>query len=347
MSGSGMAPIYALVLAGGRSTRMQRDKATLAYHGRTQLEWAVSLLQPYVQRVFVSCRPDQTNDPVRSRFDQIVDTAENLGPIAGIMAAQAKYPDVAWLVVACDLPFLDDSTLSTLISARKPDRLATAYRSSHDVLPEPLCAVYEPASREPLLAHVASGKNCPRRFLIKSDVHLIDEPNPRALDNVNTPDEYGSAMVALGPELGPGVVSGSAVAPSSGVAPGSGVASGSAVSLGSGVAPGSGVVSGSDAAPGSGAVSGSGGPQAPGAAADKRIKVQYYAILREQAGRSDESVVTAAHTPRDLYNELRARYPFSLAPEMLRVAVNAEFGDWSQRLADGDSVVFIPPVAGG
>jgi molybdenum cofactor guanylyltransferase len=278
------APIYGLVLAGGRSTRMQRDKAALTYHGHTQLEWAVSLLQPYAQRVFVSVRPDQTNDPVRARFDQIVDTRENVGPIAGIMAAQEKYPQVAWLVLACDLPFLDNSTLSHLIFARHAERLATAYRSSHDGLPEPLCAIYEPASREPLLAHVAKGKDCPRKFLINSDVQLIDEPNPRALDNVNTPDEYGSAVATLSPN---------------------------------------------------------------GAPPDKRIKVQYYAILREQAGRSDESIVTAARTPRDLYNELKARYPFSLAPEMLRVAVNAEFGEWSQRLADGDSVVFIPPVAGG
>ena len=279
-------PIYALVLAGGRSTRMQRDKATLAYHGRTQLEWAVSFLKPHAQRVFVSVRRDQVNDPIRARFDQIVDTQENLGPIAGIMAAQAKYPNVAWLVLACDLPFLDDGTLETLIAARQPQRLATAFRSSHDVLPEPLCAIYEPASREPIMAHAASGKNCPRKFLINSDVHLLDEPNPHALDNVNTPDEYGSAVAALSPML--------------------------------------------NSTP-----------------ADKRIKVQYYAILREQAGRSDESIVTGANTPRDLYNELKSRYPFSLAPEMLRVAVNAEFGEWSQRLADGDSVVFIPPVAGG
>jgi len=291
-------PIYALVLAGGRSTRMQRDKATLTYHGRTQLEWAVSLLQPFAQRVFVSVRPDQTGDPVRARFEQIVDTHENLGPIAGIMAAQAKYPDVAWLVLACDLPFLDNSTLETLIAARQPQRLATAYRSSHDVLPEPLCTIYEPASRERLLAHVASGKNCPRKFLIQSDVHLIDEPNPRALDNVNTPDEYGQAVATLDPDVQVGATAIPTLA-------------------------------------------------APASGADKHIRVQYYAILREQAGRSDESVVTAAHTPRDLYNELKARYPFSLAPEMLRVAVNAEFGEWSQRLADGDSVVFIPPVAGG
>lgn len=280
--------IYALVLAGGRSTRMQRDKATLTYHGRTQVEWAVSLLQPCAQRVFVSVRPDQTMDPVRARFEQIVDTRDNLGPIAGIIAAQAKHPDVAWLVVACDLPFLDKSTLEHLIAARQPHRFATACKSSHNGLPEPLCAIYEPASREPILAYVATGKDCPRKFLINSDVHLIDGPNPRALDNVNTPDEYGSALATLSPAA-----------------------------------------------------------TAASTTADKRIRVQYYAILREQAGRSDESIVTAAHTPRELYHELKSRYPFSLAPEMLRVAVNSEFGEWSQRLADGDSVVFIPPVAGG
>jgi molybdopterin converting factor small subunit len=58
-------------------------------------------------------------------------------------------------------------------------------------------------------------------------------------------------------------------------------------------------------------------------------------------------VVTRARTPRELYAELAARHPFTLPPEMLRVAVNAEFGEWSQPLAPGDAVVFIPPVAGG
>jgi molybdopterin-guanine dinucleotide biosynthesis protein A len=308
---------------------MQRDKASLAYHGRTQLEWAVSFLEPHVKRVFVSVRPDQVNDPIRARFDQIVDTQEDLGPIAGIMAAQAKYPNVAWLVLACDLPFLDDSTLQTLIAARQPERLATAFRSSHDVLPEPLCAIYEPASREPILAHVASGKNCPRKFLINSDVHLLDEPNPHAMDNVNTPDEYGSAVAALSPTEIPGAKKVDAATGRVHVGAAPAVV---------GAAPTVGATPVARAAPAvSTAANGS----------DKRIKVQYYAILREQAGRSDESIVTGAHTPRDLYNELKARYPFSLAPEMLRVAVNAEFGEWSQRLADGDSVVFIPPVAGG
>jgi molybdopterin-guanine dinucleotide biosynthesis protein A len=197
------------------------------------------------------------------------------------------------------------------------------------VLPEPLCAIYEPASREPILAHVASGKNCPRKFLINSDVHLLDEPNPHALDNVNTPDEYGSAVAALSPTEIPGAKKVDAATGRVHVGAAPAVV---------GAAPTVGATPVARAAPAiSTAANGS----------DKRIKVQYYAILREQAGRSDESIVTGAHTPRDLYNELKARYPFSLAPEMLRVAVNAEFGEWSQRLADGDSVVFIPPVAGG
>jgi molybdenum cofactor guanylyltransferase len=277
-------PLYGLVLAGGRSTRMQRDKAALAYHGRTQLEWAMDLIAPFVERAFVSVRPDQTQDPVRAKFAQIVDLQDGLGPIAGIMAAQAAHPDVAWLVLACDLPFLDASTLKHLVWAREEDRVATAYRSSHDGLPEPLCAIYEPASREGIASYVTTGKNCPRKFLIRSEAHLIEEPNPRALDNVNTPEEYGSAMTNFAPEV---------------------------------------------------------------ASAAKKVRVQYFALLREQAGRSDESLTTTARTPRELYDELRKRYPFSLAPEMLRVAVNTEFGDWAQPLSDGDAVVFIPPVAGG
>ena len=80
---------------------------------------------------------------------------------------------------------------------------------------------------------------------------------------------------------------------------------------------------------------------------DRTIRVQYYALLREQAGRSDETLTTRARDARELYAELSQRYPFTLPAEMLRVAINAEFGEWSQPLNAGDAVVFIPPVAGG
>lgn len=79
----------------------------------------------------------------------------------------------------------------------------------------------------------------------------------------------------------------------------------------------------------------------------KRINIQYFAVFREQAGISAETITTAAATPAALYDELRERHAFRLAPEQLKIAINEEFADWSASLADGDSVVFIPPVAGG
>jgi molybdopterin converting factor subunit 1 len=77
------------------------------------------------------------------------------------------------------------------------------------------------------------------------------------------------------------------------------------------------------------------------------IEVQYFAVLRERAGIGRETVRTEAATAAALYEELAARHDFGLPRAMLRVAVNDEFAEWSQPLAAGDRVVFIPPVAGG
>ena len=79
----------------------------------------------------------------------------------------------------------------------------------------------------------------------------------------------------------------------------------------------------------------------------RTVYVHYYAMLREQRGATEETVTTGAATARDLYAELRARHGFSLGEDMLRVVVNAEYAEWSAPLDTGDTVVFIPPVAGG
>ncbi len=78
-----------------------------------------------------------------------------------------------------------------------------------------------------------------------------------------------------------------------------------------------------------------------------KVRITYYALLREQAGCSAETVESSATDGASLYAELAARHGFRLAREQLRVAINGDFADWSRPLADGDEVVFIPPVAGG
>ena len=79
----------------------------------------------------------------------------------------------------------------------------------------------------------------------------------------------------------------------------------------------------------------------------RQVHVQYFAVLREQAGRGAESLATSSTNPAELYEELRQRHGLALPRALLRVAVNEEFADWERPLADGDRVVFIPPVAGG
>jgi len=79
----------------------------------------------------------------------------------------------------------------------------------------------------------------------------------------------------------------------------------------------------------------------------KTIKVYYYALLREERGLGEEFLETTALTAEELYQELSKKYKFKLATDVLKVAVNNEFTQWQNKLRDNDSIVFIPPVAGG
>lgn len=205
-----VAPLNGLVLSGGASTRMKTDKARLLVNGQTWLARAVELVTPVTGDTFVSIRGSQVDDPLRKAFktliDLPVDAHQNTsvhspdvsepkpiqGPLAGILTALHAQPECAWLVIAVDLPYLDASTLQFLIAQRDPSQLATAFISEHDQLPEPLCAIYEPAAYQALLAFSRSGKHCPRKFLINHTVKLIKQPRIGALNNINFSSEWPS-----------------------------------------------------------------------------------------------------------------------------------------------------------
>jgi molybdopterin converting factor subunit 1 len=79
----------------------------------------------------------------------------------------------------------------------------------------------------------------------------------------------------------------------------------------------------------------------------KRIKLRYFAVLRDQAGKSEDTVDTMAEDPAELYHQLCQDAVLTLGREHVRAAVNGEFVDWDTPLQCGDEVVFIPPVSGG
>lgn len=172
------APLYGLLLVGGKSSRMGTDKAQLIYQQDTP-EWKRlhSLLEQCCEQTFLCHREDQN-------FNQqaIIDPAD--GPLRAIHTAQLAHPHAAWLVIACDLPLLDLNTLENLISKRDITNIASCYSSAIDQLPEPLCCIYEPSSSPAIQQALDSQKFCPRNIL--TSAHTIALPQQNTLINANT-----------------------------------------------------------------------------------------------------------------------------------------------------------------
>ena len=191
------APLFGLVLGGGRSERMGTDKAALSYHGKPQVRHGLDLLAPFCAQAYVSCRAEQAGDPAFAGLPQVHDTFLGLGPMGGILSALRAHPGAAFLVIACDLPFLDAATLEALVRDRDPLRIATAFAGPQGGLPEPLCAVYEPRAYARALQLLGQGVDCPRKLILNSSAAVLTPPDARALRNVNDPGEFRAALASL------------------------------------------------------------------------------------------------------------------------------------------------------
>ncbi|UOQ53904.1 NTP transferase domain-containing protein [Hymenobacter cellulosivorans] len=191
-----LPPLRGLVLAGGQSQRMQTDKGRLNYHGLEQREYAARLLATVCTDVHVSCRPDQIAE-LPAGLLPLPDRFLDLGPMGGILSAFQLDPNAAWLVVACDLPFLSEASLQHLVQRRNGAKIATAFQSPENEFPEPLITIWEPRGYGTLLRFLGLGYSCPRKALINSDIELLTAPNPQELRNVNTPDEAAAARQEL------------------------------------------------------------------------------------------------------------------------------------------------------
>jgi len=267
-----------LLLVGGRSRRMGSDKSELTFHdGLTQRERGIKLLESVCDQVFVSVRNEEDADD-----NSIVDAFGEIGPLGAIASAQQAHPNSAWLVLACDLPLLDESHLKTLCEGRDPSLEATYFTSATDGFPEPLCAIWEPSTVKVVHSAVDVGKRCPRSVLKNLNGHALPSPGLWAMANINTVADALEIRARLNQST-----------------------------------------------------------------TVKNITVTYFAQLRELTGTGSESIETDSETPAGLFEEIRAKHNIPLKRKGMMVAVNGDFTDWTHSLADGEEVVFIPPVAGG
>jgi molybdopterin-guanine dinucleotide biosynthesis protein A len=192
----GKPKLKALILAGGKSQRMGFDKSQIEYHkGVTQEEHLYELLSNKGIESYISKKYDYTSSSLHQHI--IKDRLVDMGPFGAIISAMMTDPNSAWLVLACDLPFLDEVLLDRLIQARKTSKFATAYRGIENPFPEPLIAIYEPRAYQKFLSFLSLGYACPRKVLINSDIEEIVLEDMDAIINANTPEEMERAKTKL------------------------------------------------------------------------------------------------------------------------------------------------------
>lgn len=177
--------ISSLILSGGLSSRMGEEKRLIHYHGKTQEQYLFNLLKTYCSEVYVSINQNQATDlPHIQDLDLPIKS-----PIVGILSAFQQNPNTAWLVVACDMPFVDKKTIEFILQYRNPDKYATAFENPDEHFPEPLLTIYEPKIYPNLQEAVNQGKKSPMKILQSLDIELIKNFDFQWIKNINTVEE--------------------------------------------------------------------------------------------------------------------------------------------------------------
>lgn len=194
-SHSYQVPLNGLVLMGGQSIRMKKDKASISYFNKPQHQYVKELLEPLCNKVFFSVR--EIHNSLTREDRQITDQFLDIGPFGGILSAFQVDPNSAWLVLAIDIPGIGKEELKKLTDARQTQLYATAFLNPETKLPDPLCTIYEPRAYKALLELYDLGYHSPRKMLTNFPVHSLSLAQSKALKNINSPKEKEDFLKTL------------------------------------------------------------------------------------------------------------------------------------------------------
>ncbi len=180
--------LYGLVLTGGASSRMGRDKAEITYGKQPQWRAAADILAPICARTYWSCTAKQRNDWGIGEWG-VLDHVPGHGPASGIHAAFLHAPDAAWIVIGCDYPLLETQDIRRLLEARAPEVDAVTFLNHQTAEIEPMISLWEPAAVQQFMERFAAGEYSPRRTLQSCKLVTVMPRGQRVLHNRNSPTE--------------------------------------------------------------------------------------------------------------------------------------------------------------
>jgi molybdopterin-guanine dinucleotide biosynthesis protein A len=188
--------VHCFVTAGGRSSRMGKDKAWLEIDGRSMIEHVIGELLRVTPLVSVIANSPDYN---RLRLPVLSDVNPGIGPLEAIRTALTN-SRADWIVlVACDLPFVTAELLKTLLDCASGHQAVVPMNAEEKI--EPLCAVYSIEALEPVTALITSGERKVSRLFDRLRTRMVPFDELRRLSgserffvNVNTLEDYARAI---------------------------------------------------------------------------------------------------------------------------------------------------------
>jgi molybdenum cofactor guanylyltransferase len=189
-----------IILAGGRSSRIGRDKSLLMMRGRPVIEMILESVRPFFNEIIIS-----TNNPEsisRYGYKCAEDTVRDAGPVAGIMSVMQKFPREYYQVVACDTPFIEGAAAARVLGmASGADAVIVR---TPDGWPQPLFSTYSirclPAFEDSIRNGVFKILQCVKNLnLIDITIENLELKTPweKHFFNINTLDDIENATAFL------------------------------------------------------------------------------------------------------------------------------------------------------
>lgn len=177
--------LHGIVLCGGQSVRMGRDKALLEYHHQPQFRYVQKQLLLCCNTVSFSCNEGNIAS-VRQYGKVFIDSAtfSGRGPLSGVLTAFEHHHKQPLLVLGCDYPYLTINDILTLVMARDEQTDVVCYHNTSTGFDEPLLAIYESSTAPLLEDFFRQGGQSLRHFLTTVRVKRL-HTNTRNLQSVD------------------------------------------------------------------------------------------------------------------------------------------------------------------
>ena len=184
----------AIVLAGGRSTRLGRDKATTPLLGVPLLQRVLDRLAGLMDECVIVTRPGQKLDGVATGASRVIeDLFPDNGPLGGLYTGLISIESPIAIAVACDMPLLQPPLLRELLRLL-PEHDAVVPLSNG--LPQPLCAIYAKSCLATIQRQLDAGNlrlldlcaGLPIRY-VETDEWRRFDPDGLSFQNVNREED--------------------------------------------------------------------------------------------------------------------------------------------------------------